>query len=272
MSDNKGNAGQGKNQSGTPRQAAAPGPIIQPGEDAAAMAAVTQDLNIPRLGASMQPVTEAAAPAPAPAPMQQQVASSMSLPQPTASAAAAPVPMGEPASLAEFQKQYDAAAAKAKNNPVLMHRMLEAGQSTAAAQIIDIPTAGNVGDMSRSDLLVETADPFNMDHAAMMAFLEEMLIINIHETSDITDDNPVPIGNNGRMVYIKRGVNTLVKRKYVEQLLRAKPQSVSTTVVRQGDNVQNRVTKRSAMRYPFTIVRDDNPLGAAWMRKTLSEV
>ena len=267
MSNNKGNGGQGNNQS-----AQKSGPIIQPGEDAAAMSALSQDLSIPRLGAGASPAQQPSMEADSTS----TVATSASLAQEVGGdQQPASVNVAVPGSLAELQKKYDAASSMARNNPSMVTKIMgDASQSLAPTQTVDIPhpARGRLEDMKRPDLLVEPADPFNMKHAEMMAFLEELVIINIHESSDPTDDNPVPIGNNGRMVYIKRGENTIVKRKYVGQLLRAKPQHVKTQVVRAGDDVQNRVTKRSAMRYPFSVVRDDNPLGQAWLKKILQEV
>lgn len=270
MSNTKGNTGgQGNNQPATKST----GPIVQPGEDAAAMSALNQDLSIPRLGVGASPAQQANMESDTTA----AVATSASLAQEVALNQQQPqgITVEAPRSLADVQKQYDGAMKLAKNNPAMVTKIMgDASQSMAPTQTVDIPhpARGRLEDMKRPDLLVEPADPFNLQHAEMMAFLEEFVIINIHESPDPTDDNPVPIGNNGRMVYIKRGENTLVKRKYVGQLLRAKPQHVKTQVVRAGDDVQNRVTKRSAMRYPFSIVRDDNPLGQPWMKKILSEV
>lgn len=268
MSKNQGNGGQGNNQS-APKS----GPIIQPGEDAAAMSALSQDLSIPRLGAGASPAQQASMESDTTA----NVATSASLAQELGADDQQPaaVNVAVTGTLADLQRQYDAASKQARNNPAMITKIMgDASQSLAPTQTVDIPhpSRGRLEDMKRPDLLVEPADPFNMKHAEMMAFLEEMVIINIHESSDPTDDDPVPVGNNGRMVYIKRGKNFIVKRKYVSQLLRAKPQHVKTNVVRSGDDVQNRVIKRSAMRYPFSVVRDDNPLGQAWLKKILQEV
>jgi uncharacterized protein (DUF2344 family) len=117
------------------------------------------------------------------------------------------------------------------------------------------------------------ADALNFeDHAAALAFAEEHIIINIAESSNPADENPVMVSNNGRAVYLMRGRDEVVKRKYVEQLMRAKPVGVKVKVVRDVDGeIQNRTIRTTALKYPFSIVRDDNPLGRAWQRKIMSE-
>lgn len=182
-----------------------------------------------------------------------------------------------PGSLAEFAAQLE--SPKAANRPVVISQRNEQSmESLAQRQVIDVPTTGRLDDFlgdrrNRSDLVLEPVASLGFeDHAAQLAFLEELVIINIAESADPTAENPVQLGINGRQVFIRRGEDTIVKRKYVEQLLRAKPTNVKTQVAKNAEgDVVNRTIKTSAMKYPFSMVRDDNKLGAAWMRKVLSE-
>lgn len=176
----------------------------------------------------------------------------------------------EPQSLADMQKMADG---QAKNRPVQISQREEAFEPLNKPQTFDMPATGKLSEMRRTDLLLEPVDPLGFeDHAAQLAFLNEMVIVNIAETSDPNAENPVMLSVNGRAVYIKRGEDAVVRRMYIEQLLRAKPVGVNTKVGRGNDGeVTNKITKTSAMKYPFSMVRDDNPLGRAWMRKILSE-
>lgn len=176
----------------------------------------------------------------------------------------------EPQSLADMQKIADG---QAKNRPVQISQREEAFEPLNKPQTFDMPATGKLSEMRRTDLLLEPVDPLGFeDHAAQLAFLNEMVIVNIAETSDPNAENPVMLSVNGRAVYIKRGEDAVVRRMYIEQLLRAKPVGVNTKVGRGNDGeVTNKITKTSAMKYPFSMVRDDNPLGRAWMRKILSE-
>ena len=119
----------------------------------------------------------------------------------------------------------------------LVHEMLvtEAAVdqfSEVARADLDMPVDGTLDQMRRPDQRVEGDISFShdMDHAAMMAFLEEPVIINIAESDKEGDENPVPLYVNGRAVAVLRGQDTWVKRKYVELLLRAKPESLKTYV------------------------------------------
>jgi hypothetical protein len=112
----------------------------------------------------------------------------------------------------------------------------------------------------------------NMDHAAMMAFLNEMVCINIAETAEEGAENPVVLGVNGRQVAILRGQDTWVRRCYVELALRAKPEAIKTRLTRNGEgDVKNHIDKTRSLKYPFSIIQDRNPRGLAWARKVRAE-
>ncbi len=176
----------------------------------------------------------------------------------------------EPHSLADMQKIADG---QAKNRPVQISQREEAFEPLNKPQTFDMPATGKLSEMRRTDLLLEPVDPLGFeDHAAQLAFLNEMVIVNIAENSDPNAENPVMLSVNGRAVYLKRGEDSVVRRMYVEQLLRAKPVGINTKVGRGDDGeVTNKITKTSAIKYPFSMVRDDSPLGRAWMRKILNE-
>ena len=108
--------------------------------------------------------------------------------------------------------------------------------------------------------------------AEEMAFLEEPLIIQIHEDADPSAENPVMVYNNGRSCAIRRGVPQVIRRKFVEQLMRAKPETVRTKIdTRDQDKVKNLIVKQASLKYPFSILRDDSPRSRAWQKKILSE-
>ncbi len=144
MSNPKGNGGQGNNQS-----ASKPGPIIQPGEDAAAMASLGADLSIPRLGAGASPAQQPNIEAD----NTSTVATSASLAQEVGNDQQQPasVSVAVPGSLAELQKKYDSASSMARNNPAMVTKIMsDASQSLAPTQTIDIPhpSRGRLEDMA----------------------------------------------------------------------------------------------------------------------------
>jgi hypothetical protein len=222
------------------------------------------DLNIPKLGAE---------------PILQEGESPDALPQAAAhhtSEPTIPQPAGGQPSMADIQRMADAAQAKstpAMNRPT--HRRTDREQrSDAAAVEFELPITGSIDGMRRPDQYIEPVHDFYRfeDHAAELAFLEEMVMIRIHETGDPAAEPVVQLGVNGRQVFIRRGEDVFIRRKYVEQLLRAKPENVATNIRRDADGeVRNMITKTRALKYPFSIVRDDNPLGRAWERKIRAE-
>lgn len=105
-----------------------------------------------------------------------------------------------------------------------------------------------------------------------IAFMNEDVIVTIHPTNDKNQENPVPLGNDGRMIYVPRGVQCQMKRRYVEVLARAKADSFGDQEYVNDDGVRaHRYPKNIALKYPFSVNEDKNPNGAAWLKKVLAE-
>lgn len=111
------------------------------------------------------------------------------------------------------------------------------------------------------------------DYLAQLAFMEEKVLVVVHETTNKNDDAMPMVAVNGINQYFIRGLNQWVKRKFVEVLARAKPEAVMTDVeVRSlGAEPINRVLRNRAHKYPFSLVQDPNPRGSAWFNALLQE-
>lgn len=185
-------------------------------------------------------------------------------------------PGSQPTSLADIQAHVDAQQArpsKAMHRPAIMRQDREQTADNPR-MTLEMPVSGSLDNMLRPDQYIEPISDITTfkDKAAKLAFLEEFLIIRIHETGNLNDEPIVQLGVNGRQVFIKRGVDSIVRRKYVEMLLRAKPENLQTRIERDGQgNPRNFIDKTRALKYPFSIVRDDNPMGRAWERKIRME-
>lgn len=114
--------------------------------------------------------------------------------------------------------------------------------------------------------------PAAMSRANELAFNEELVKIVVHDSTNPNEENPVQVASSGRRVFIWRGQETLVRRKYVERLARAKITAVGQkrAVDAEGNNSYS-YPKTSALKYPFSVVEDINPKGRDWLRKILSE-
>jgi hypothetical protein len=115
------------------------------------------------------------------------------------------------------------------------------------------------------------------EKAEALRFCEDILTINIHESSD--QDAPethVFLSVNGRgagpngIPWVPRGQNVKVARKYVEVLARARPSKYGS--VEKINSIGEREVvypRTSSLRYPFSVIEDPNPKGAAWLTTIL---
>lgn len=139
-------------------------------------------------------------------------------------------------------------------------------------QTLDMPVSGSLDNLIRTDHKVEIVDgPALGDYAAELAFNEEMIDVVVHESTDKNAELIVDLYCNGVPQRFIRGQTQKVRRKYVEILANARQTSIATRTSAQGADgeVVNRISKHTAVRYPFSVVYDPNPKGAAWLKKLL---
>lgn len=119
---------------------------------------------------------------------------------------------------------------------------------------------------------IEVIDgPRFKDREAELVFMEEPVTIMIHPSQDPKPEDPVYVAVNGRGCYIWRNQKTIVRRKYVERLARAKTQTVRQDITAKEPEQLNRLTLSSSLRYPFQVLSDPHPMGGAWLQKILQE-
>ena len=137
---------------------------------------------------------------------------------------------------------------------------------------VDMPTTGPLAGMVRADQEIVIVDemPKMDDYAKELAFMEEIVEILVHESTEENPDMIVDLYCNGVPQRFIRGVPVKAKRKYVEILANARTERMKTNVVREGDNVYNRINKHTALRYPFQMT-DSNPRGQDWLRGLLGK-
>lgn len=135
---------------------------------------------------------------------------------------------------------------------------------------IDMPSTGPArlvgGEIEPTDR------PIDKKWADEMQFNEDILVIRVHETTDKNSD-PVPdVGVNGIMQCFQRGVEQFVRRKFVAKLAQSKVTTYSQTkkVDSEGNEFYQQVP-HTALKYPFAIVSDPNPKGAAWLTSLLAQ-
>lgn len=141
------------------------------------------------------------------------------------------------------------------------------------------------GDIERSAEIIQPLEKTAKDpYYDELQFNEEPVTIELLQSQDENASPWVPAWNNGRgaemlingkwivATYLPVGQMITIKRKILEQIVRAKPDKVSTNVIeQQGQDPINKINRRTFMKYPLTVHEDKNPKGQDWMRRILAE-
>jgi hypothetical protein len=107
--------------------------------------------------------------------------------------------------------------------------------------------------------------------AADEAFMNELVTVMVHSTTDENQPNHVVVNCNGMNQPLIRGVPTTVKRKYVEILARMKETKYTQVTRNPSAPDQIDMVARHGLSYPFDLVEDNNPRGRAWLQNVLAE-
>ena len=155
----------------------------------------------------------------------------------------------------------------AKNRKEIDVSDLQIGQPGVATMSIKGDAA-----IEKSDIqVVENVDA-GMKKAEMLAFMEELVTVVVHTTTDKNAEPVVHVANGGRNQFFPRGQEVTCKRKYIEVLARAKADSFRNEEYRDHEgNLGMRYPKSTSLKYPFSILRDDNPRGPQWLKTVLAE-
>lgn len=121
-----------------------------------------------------------------------------------------------------------------------------------------------------------TVDPVsgNVDFrqlASDEAFMNEMVTVMVHPTTDENQPPHVIVNCNGTNQPIIRGVPTIVKRKYVEILARMKETKYTQVTPNPSAPDVTEMRARTALAYPFDLMEDKNPRGRGWLQNVLAE-
>lgn len=103
-----------------------------------------------------------------------------------------------------------------------------------------------------------------------MAFMNEMVTVRIHPTTD-KNANPFPeVWVNGRVQRFVRGEEQKVRRCFVEVLARAKGTTYDNVKAKDPNGEDKYMyPSHTAEVYPFTVI-NDTPRGEAWLKAVLA--
>ena len=107
--------------------------------------------------------------------------------------------------------------------------------------------------------------------AASEAFMNEMVTVLVHSTTDENQAPHVIVNCNGMNQPIIRGYPTKIRRKYLEILARMKETKYRQETPNPAAPDQIHMIARHGLAYPFDLVDDPNPRGRAWLQNVLAE-
>lgn len=108
--------------------------------------------------------------------------------------------------------------------------------------------------------------------AEIEKFMAEELVIVLHKSTDRNASPAVPVGVNGEKLWLPRDVKVRIPRRFVERLARSQEATFST-----DDNPDPRQEEGKLIRrtngqvFPFQVLHDPNPRGAAWLQRVTRE-
>lgn len=151
---------------------------------------------------------------------------------------------------------------------------IDAGDTYETTREFDLPTTGDIIHAPNEEIITGEAVKAagDLDYQAQLAFMEEKVVVMVLDTTDVNAEPMPAVYVNGVAQFFPRGQEVTCKRKFVEGLVRSKPEAISASVTeRNSENPTNRILRRAAEKYPFQVLRDDNPRGHSWLQALRTE-
>ncbi len=107
--------------------------------------------------------------------------------------------------------------------------------------------------------------------AADEAFMNELVTVMVHATTDENQSPHVILNCNGVNQPMIRGVPQPIRRKYLEILARMKETKYTQRTPNPAAPDQIEMIARHGYAYPFEVVEDKNPRGRSWLSNVMAE-
>jgi hypothetical protein len=103
--------------------------------------------------------------------------------------------------------------------------------------------------------------------------MEDLITIQLHDPQDNNPEPIVPVGVNGKVLYLQRGRQHTIARKFVEVLARARRVNYTTQDAVTPDGSHTMVMRSTTtLQYPFTVIHDPaGAVGIEWLRSIMNE-
>lgn len=141
------------------------------------------------------------------------------------------------------------------------------------------PLIGDKAIADRGGATIEAA-PVGIkdDYLDQLAFNEEPVTIHIQPSAEKNAATAIPVWVNGKgcevflanswieCPYLPVNTKITLKRKYLEVLVRAKVDVVSTEILdAQGERPENKINRFTSAVASFSVIEDKNPKGTGWL-------
>lgn len=106
-----------------------------------------------------------------------------------------------------------------------------------------------------------------------MQFMEEKVTVIVHQQGESRYPEPaISVWNGGTHQLFPRDHEVTCARKFLEVLARAKVATYGNQEYINEEGIRaQKYPKRVAHKYPFSVIRDDNPRGRAWLARIFQE-
>jgi hypothetical protein len=159
------------------------------------------------------------------------------------------------------------------SKPIMQKTKLDTNEmQVGQAQSFDLPNTGHIDRENFRDEFATVDTPNWKDTAKSAAFMEEPVHIIISDTEVANAEQVIQLAVQGKNQFVFRGAPIWIKRKYLEVLARARPESISTQEFTDtSGNRATRILKTMGLKYPFRVLEDKNPDGSRWLEAILKE-
>jgi hypothetical protein len=172
-------------------------------------------------------------------------------------------------------RQIPGAPTQAKNNPVIVNKTIESGDTTPGQS--EPRVLRSEGDAAKAldpnDSVIQVTDRVgDPEKAMMLAFMNELIDVRLATSTDKNAEQVVEIGVNGRVELLRRGEVKTVPRFIVDRLARCKVTTYQQTEVVNAEGIKQIVnTPITGLRYDFSVTCDPSPYAEAWLKSVLAE-
>jgi hypothetical protein len=162
----------------------------------------------------------------------------------------------------------------AKNNPVVMSgETMTSDKELYQGEDRILKSSGDA--MSALDQIGfarVTDQPYDEEKMAMLAFMNEDVEIRIATSTDPNAEQVFELTINGRTELFRRGEKKVVKRHFVDLMMRQKETRYKWEHIVDSEGEKHiRYIPYTALKYDFSITRDLHPMSADWQNAVMKE-